>query len=368
MKKILFDLKKEYYFNSLNPLFEEMARDPEYDLWIRAGKDQHRFLGLFLVSNRSRIQEKLLAGGFQVTDKTTGFDGIVCGDALKKPEKYDRVPVFHLDHGVGIKTLRIRNIVRQKNMRYHVFLEGRYWLDYIKSLGWEDRADFHVTGLPKLDPFFRKGFYDGEKLKKELNLDPSRKTILFAPSYKPSCIGEIGESIIELASDYNLIVKLHPYSWGGKYAPHSQHLIYQKLAEKHQGFYLVPKDDFDVYPYLYVSDTLISDTSSVINEFLALGRHGIIYELPQGRLLHSDGMPVLSLDPTEWLKGAFPHVNSPCQLSEAVHKALNPCVEMKEKLEVYRNYFFTGLDGKASLRVKGVIDGILKNNGNSSHE
>jgi CDP-glycerol glycerophosphotransferase (TagB/SpsB family) len=261
---------------------------------------------------------------------------------------------------VGIKTLRIRNIVKQKNMRYHVFLEGRYWLDYIRSLGWEDRADFHVTGLPKLDPLFTEGFYDGKALKKKLNLNPGRKTILFAPSYKPSCIGEIGERIIDLVPEYNLIVKLHPYSWGGKYAPHSQHRIYQRLEKKHEGFFLAPKNDFDVYPYLNISDTVISDTSSVINEFLALGGHGVIYQLDHERLKHSDGMPVLSIDPADWLRGAFPHITSPGQLSEAVKKALAPDEEMRCKLNEYRNYFFTGLDGKASCRVKGIIDGILK--------
>jgi len=33
---------------------------------------------------------------------------------------------------------------------------------------------------------------------------------------------------------------------------------------------------------------------------------------------------------------------------------------MKQKLNEYRNYFFTGLDGKASRRVKKQIDAIMK--------
>lgn len=359
MKKILFDLKKEYYLNSLLPLYRAMADDHRYELWIRSGSDSHRLLWLIPVSNRKRIEKSLTDRGFRVTSETGGFDGVVCGDALKNPERYGGANLFHLDHGVGIKTLRIRNIVRQKSMRYHVFLEGRYWHDYVKSLGWGDRAEFHVTGLPKLDPLFTSGFYDASALKGKLNLDPAKKTILFAPSYKPSCIGEIGESIISLVPRYNLIVKLHPYSWGGKYAPHSQHRIYQKLAEKHPGFCLVPRNDFDVYPYLYISDTIISDTSSVINEFLALGRHGIIYELPYRELNHSDGMPVLSIDPAEWLKGAFPHIDTPEKLSDAVRSALDPTEEMISRLNEYRDYFFTGLDGRASRRVKEVIDSVM---------
>ena len=359
MKKILFDLKKEYYLNSLLPLYRAMSMDSRYDLWIRSGTDSHRFLGVIPVSNRKRIERNLVREGFKVTDDTRGFHGVVCGDALKNPERYDRVPLFHLDHGVGIKTLRIRNIVKQRNRRYHVFLEGNYWFDYVKSLGWENRADFHITGLPKLDPFFRKDSFSTEEIQNRLGLDPGKKTVLFAPSYKPSCIGAIGETILDLISEYNLIVKLHPYSWGGKYAPHSQHRLYQKLAERNRGFCLVHRNDFDVYPYLFVSDTLVSDTSSVINEFLALGRHGVIYQLPYENLNHSDGMPVLSIDPAEWLKGAFPHITEPHQLKTAVKTALNPDQKMREKLQDYRNYFFTGLDGKASERVKKVIDSVL---------
>ncbi len=360
MKKILFDLKKEYYFNSLHPLYRAMADDPEYDLWIRAGKDQHRFLGIFLVSNRSRIEDDLRSRGFQITDRTKGFDAIVCGDALKNPGKYGDVPKFHLDHGVGIKTLRIRNIARQKNARYHVFLEGQYWYDYIKSIGQSEVADFHITGLPKLDPFFQPGYYNNTAFISKLGLDPEKQTVLFAPSYKPSCIDHIGQGILELLSKYNLVVKLHPYSWGGKYAPHSQHRLYQELAEKHSDLFLVPGSEYDIYPYLSIADTLISDTSSVVNEFLALGRHGVIYLLPDSDLRHSDGMPVLSIDPAEWLKGAFPHISCPEDLIEAVELALAPTEKMKIKLGEYREYFFTGLDGNASRRVKEAIDSILK--------
>ncbi|MCD4706755.1 MAG: CDP-glycerol glycerophosphotransferase family protein [Candidatus Sabulitectum sp.] len=363
MKKILFDLKKEYYFNSLHPLYISMSQDPEYDLWVRVGKDQHRFLGVFLISNKSRIEDTLREKGFQVTDKTRGFDAVICGDALKNPAKYDDVPKFHLDHGVGIKTLRIRNIVKQKNTRYHVFLEGQYWYDFIKSIGCGDIADFYVTGLPKLDPFFQSGHFSNEVLMKRLGFDSSKQTVLFAPSYKPSCIEHIGNKIVELLPEYNLLVKLHPYSWGGKYASHSQHRLYQELAEKHRELYLVPSEEYNVYPYLSLADTMISDTSSVLNEFLALGKHGIIYELPYSSLKHSDGMPALSINPVEWLAGAFPHISSPDQLENAVNHALSPTDTMKNKLSEYRNYFFTGLDGKASSRVKEVIDSVLKAKG-----
>lgn len=362
MIKVLFDLKKEYYFNSLYPLYKELANDSDYDLWINVGKDQKRFLGLFLISNKKRVHSELEKQGYKITDIKKGYDLIVCGDALKNVQNYDQnVPKIHLDHGVGIKTLRIRNIAKQKDQNYHVFLEGQYWYDYIKSVGMNSVATFYAdTGIPKLDPFFWPDYYNKPALMQKFNLNPELKTVLFAPSYKPSCIEFVQEKITTLIPNYNLIIKLHPYSWGGKYVSHSQHTFYEKLAKNNAQVLLIDEHDYDIYPYLYIADTLISDTSSVINEFLALGKHGIIYVLPYHELNHSDGMPVLSIDPEKWLEGAFPHMYKPEDLLPAVEEALSPSPKMKEKLSEYRSYFFNGLDGQASRRVKEKVDALVK--------
>lgn len=359
MIKVLFDLKKEYYFNSLYPLYQELSKDKNYDIYFSIGKDQKRYLGLIFVSIKPRIEKWLSKQGYKLTDQTSGFDLVICGDALKNPERYGNAVKIHVDHGVGIKTLRIRNIVKQSNIHYHVFLEGQYWYDYIKSLNWEKKADFYITGIPKLDPLFWSNFYNKDEIISKLGLSKEKKTVLYAPSYKPSCISYIKDNISRLLPRYNLIVKLHPYSWGGKYASHFQHKYYEKLAKKNSSVFLVPEFDFDIYPYLVVADTLISDTSSVVNEFLALGKHGIIYELPFDKLKHSDGMPVLSIDPREWLLGAFPHIRKPEELLSSVELALNPTENMKKKLKYFREYFFTGLDGRSSSRVKRHIDRLL---------
>ena len=71
-------------------------------------------------------------------------------------------------------------------------------------------------------------------------------------------------------------------------------------------------------------------------------------------------MPILSIDPKDWLKGAFPQMHQPEDLLPAVKSALNPTDKMKNKLAKYRDYFFTGLDGKSAMRVKEKIDKIMK--------
>jgi hypothetical protein len=43
------------------------------------------------------------------------------------------------------------------------------------------------------------------------------------------------------------------------------------------------------------------------------------------------------------------------QLMEAVEKALYPTKEHGKKLRSYREYYFTGLDGKSGERAKEII-------------
>jgi hypothetical protein len=71
-------------------------------------------------------------------------------------------------------------------------------------------------------------------------------------------------------------------------------------------------------------------------------------------------MPILSIEPEQWLLGAYPHVNHPEKLLEAVELALHPTAGMYEKLKQYRHYFFTGLDGKSGQRVKAKIDELIR--------
>ncbi len=358
--RVLFDLNMQYHFNSLFPVYKAMEKDEQFDIWFRAGKDPFKILHFIKISRSGKIAEKLRNKGCRLTDETKGFDIVISGDALENPTLFGDCIRLTLDHGVGIKTSRIRNIVAQKDYHYHVVLEGQYWFDYIKSLGWETKATFHKIGMPKLDPLFKKGFYKPKELLADLNLDADKPTVLFAPSYKPTCIDYIGEQIVDLVPEYNLIIKLHPYSWGGRYAPHKHHYFFQKLAKRHKDIYLIPQSDYDIYPYLIAADTIISETSSVIHEFLALGKFGIIFDLPHYKEKHSDGMEILSVKPEQWLLGAYPHFSDANSLLKVVHDALNPTNDMKDKLKYYRDYIFTGLDGNASLRVKKLILDLLK--------
>lgn len=355
-KRILFDLKKEYYFSCFTSILKALATDANFDVAFFVGQNDERRWGMIPVSHRRRIENDLRSRGHCVVGSPSDFDAVVAGDALKNPARYGSPALFVSDHGPGTKTLRIRNIIRQKDRRYTVFVEGQYWMDMIKRFGQEDSADWVLTGVPKLDPLFWDGYYNREKILAGLGLDPSKKTVLFAPSYRPSCIPFVGSAVAAIADRHNLIIKLHPYSWGGKYAPVSQSRTYVKLARRYPKIALVPKQDYDFHPYMFASDTVISDTSSALAICLALGRVGIVADFPYPRMRHSDGWPIVAEEPHEYLKGIFVHLSDRQRLMEAVEEALNPTSQRLKNLMEYRSYYFTGLDGKAGERAKRAIE------------
>ncbi len=356
--KILFEVVQEYYWPAMEHIYNVLAKDDKYDLYLKIGPNHKRFLGIFLFSQKSKIEEKFRQKNFRITDDCSGFDVVICGDTLPQPKKYGKAILCNVDHGPCFKTLRYRNLLKQPDSQYVVFAEGKYRVEKLKEYGLDKKEIVRDVGLPKLDPFFTGG-YKREEIVSRHKLDPEKKIVLYAPTYKPTSIFQVAKTIHNLTDKYNVIVKLHPYSWSGKYAPHSQHRVFERLAEKHNGLCLVSKNIHDIMPYLFAADTMISEASSVINEFLALERCGIIYDLQDEKLKHSDGKPLLEEKTTEWLKDSFVHLSKPEELEAAVKEALFPSEERKKNLKRDKEYIYSYTDGKSSLRVKEVIEELL---------
>jgi CDP-glycerol glycerophosphotransferase (TagB/SpsB family) len=233
-----------------------------------------------------------------------------------------------------------------------------YRVEKFKKYGLDKIEELYDVGLPKLDTFFN-GSYDRNQLLRQYKLDPEKKIILYAPSYKPTSIFDIGEQIVQLSEKYNVIVKLHPYSWSGKYASHAQHRLFEGLMKTYPNFLLVPEEEHNIMPFMYIADTMISDGSSVINEFLALERCGIIYNLRDDVLKHGDGQPLLEDKSSEWLKDSFIHIDAPDELPEAVENALHPTDIRRQHIKKDKEYIFSYTDGTSAKRVKDTVLDLL---------
>ena len=347
-----------YHKAAFDPLIELFLADARYDVFFALDEERVRRFGFLNRPFRPPLLDELKRGGYRFTDRTEGFDVVLAGDTIRNAARYGGAMLCFLNHGTGIKTILYRNLAKSADVRYEIFVEGRYRVDRIRESGAIGKSEVHLVGLPKLDPIFQ-GRYDRAKTLDRWGLDPARETVLFAPTYKPTCIDDVKDAIFEATAGRNLIIKLHHYSWMGKYAPHRQHRVFEERAPRHPHSVLLPMEEYNITPYMAAADTLISEASSTVFDFLALGKTGIVYDLPCDDLKHSDGQPILEEDNRAFLRDAFVHVGSPDALRGAIDRALEPTGAMRAAQDRERAYRFHELDGRASERVKRTMEDLL---------
>jgi hypothetical protein len=358
-KKVLFVVAHQYHRASLDPIYECMRDSGDYDIYFSCTEEKQGRLRFFQKSLRKDMEARFRAEGLKITEDTRGFDVVITGDILRDARPYGDALLCFVNHGTGIKTILYRLLAKHMDTPYVVFVEGEYRERKIEEFGVRGASRVFVVGYPKLDPVFQ-GRLDRSALIRRWGLDPARKTVLFAPTYKPTCLDVVRERILTETTGYNLIIKLHHYSWRGRYAPHWHHTIYEKAVGDFPHARLIPPEEHNILPFIYIADTMLSEASSTIFEFLALGRMGIIFDLDCNRLKHSDGMPILDEDNRTFLEGAFIHIGSPDEIRPAVEQALNPSDRMKADVARYRDRLFYKLDGHASERIVATIDRLIK--------
>jgi len=353
--RVLIHISHLYHWEALEPVYALLRQDPRFQVEVYLEDEPKRRFWFWKQSLKPQAMALLWQEGVEPVEQIGGYDFVLASDVLRAPERFRKAQLGIVNHGTGIKTVFYRLLRKQPpNTRYHLFLEGHYRKQRLQAHGLTDRHEVHVTGYPKLDPFFQRR-YSREQVLERWGLDPSLPTVLYAPSYKPSALEVLGEEIFRATRGYNLIVKLHPFSWTGWYAPHRHHRQMEKWVQRYPHAVLLPFEEYRVMPYVTAADVVVSEVSSTLFEFLAAGKFGVIVDLPFERLRHSDGEPLLDMDNARLFEGAYPHLQEPQELHGALEEALHPSRAMKQALEKHRKRFFYGLDGKAAHRIVAII-------------
>jgi CDP-glycerol glycerophosphotransferase (TagB/SpsB family)/glycosyltransferase involved in cell wall biosynthesis len=131
-----------------------------------------------------------------------------------------------------------------------------------------------ATGMPKLDPVF-SGLHTKSALCSALGLNPSKKIVLYAPTFNLnlSSVFAFADSFHRLDSpDRYVLIKLH-----GSTLPN---LIeqYRRIAKNSRQIIFI--EDNNIAPYIGGADLMISDVSSAFMEFMALNKPVILYDNP----------------------------------------------------------------------------------------
>lgn len=279
--KVLFNLHHLYYLPQYIPVLNEMKENPRFDIYFSAFIDKDKTEYELITKVIRDWKNKFITGS---TEKeriknilNKNFDITIFGKSAHA-EDYcsENTIAVLLYHGIGVKSCYYTDYNPRIDVRY---IEGDYRLKEFARRGID--TELVVTGFPKLDIMAK----DNAALKSKLNLNPDKSTILYAPTFYPSSIEVFGENLAKMTMEYNLIIKLHHFSWVFNKYQHQKELLL-KLAEKYNHVTLMPVEFTNSAELYNLSDVLLTEASSTLFEYLATGNPVIVCDFYHLRWNH----------------------------------------------------------------------------------
>lgn len=356
MISVLFESHHLYYLPNFLPIIREMRRRNEYEIFSSIPysmpiEEKNIFYQTCNDNNISTIVSGNEENRIQ-TIKNKKFDIIVVGN-IGKIEKIaaDNSLTIMVYHGIGLKQTYYNDIIDRINIRA---VESKDRFDILTHQG---HTNLIINGYTKCDPLINND-RSTENLLEQSGLDKNKKTVLYAPSFYPSSIEKIYPELNYFSNEFNLIIKLHNFSWFQKRYVYQSEMM-KSLEKNSTNIYLAKPNDIDVIPFMKVSDLLISDISSTIFEFLPLDRPIIMAECLTIRFKHrilkkrfSRKLDLERYDSVDFVN----RINDPLQLNGLIYH----CIEYPNELSKYRikaikKYLYKN-DGKASSRLVDAIE------------
>lgn len=324
MKAILF-CYNPYAFGILKPLHNQLEAENHSVLWYLRPGLESKFPYKDLVKWTNRIKD--------LADFNS--DAIfVPGNEVPHYLRGVKVQVFHGLAGEKKGHFRIRHY-------FDLYLtQGPYFTEGFLKLK-NKYLDFEVveTGWPKLDLLFSLQDKYVQEKKALLNQYQAQKVILYAPTFSPSLTSApfVIDEIDAIANhpDFMVLIKFHDLM------ANELKQQYQEKFSNHPGVRFASDDN--IIKYLIMSDLMISDTSSVVYEFMLLDKPVVTIRSSSNNIIWNN-----ITDSTSLTKEVF-------QTFEKDAFAL----ERKKIIARYHPY----TDGKSSERMIQAVENYIREHG-----
>ena len=272
-RRVLVDLRTPVCAAVLAPVYDELARRDDVTVGF--------------TSEYPERTRHLMAGGAFVSHAQAEwrrFDLYMNADPWAAPRLRRCAARVNFFHGVAGKYDLDNPAGLPMGFEYYdrvAFINRDRMTRYLEA-GIVTPAQARLVGYPKLDRL-ASGAIDGAAVRAALGLDPSRPTILYAPTYSPaSSLHLAGEALVAALADagLNVVVKLHDrsldrdrrYSGGVDWRARMQ-----ALERPGQVRYV---EEPDASPSLAAADLMVTDHSSIGFEFLTLDRPLVVFDAP----------------------------------------------------------------------------------------
>jgi len=315
--------KNPYAFGILKPLNDELINRGHKVLWYIPKE----ILDKFPFKNECKFTSDIQ----DIYDFTSDVI-YVPGNEVPHYLRGVKVQIFHGLAGEKKGHFRIRKY-------FDLYLtQGPYFTNRFNDLAAKFK-DFEVieTGWPKLDQLFNEQEKYITEKKDLLKKHNAKRLVLYAPTFSPSLTSaiQLKDEIFKLVNDENLLlIKFHDLM--------NKNCIedYKQVCKNFKNIEIV--NDNNIIKYLIQADIMISDTSSVVYEFLLLDK------------------PVITLNSNS-KNIKWKDIHSPTELLPAFNFAIEKD-EMKEERQWIIDNYHPYTDGKSSKRMIDVLEKYIQEN------
>ena len=262
---VYFDVQELYYLPQYLPVYNKLRASQAFDCTFIFHKGKFNSVIKKIINDKQLqslwVENKDEALDIYLKEKP---DWIFLGNTFPSLDLiHKHSKTAQLGHGVGPKKSYYSKSDTSTTVR---FVESEYRLKRLSEMYPKDK--FENVGFCKMDPIIN-GEEKGINFSK-LNLDSSKKTILYAPTFYPSSIEKFALDFPESFNDFNIIIKPHFFSMSKKKYKGQRKLI--NHWSSFENVYVAKVEDYNLAPFLYSCDLMISDASSAIIEFSALNK------------------------------------------------------------------------------------------------
>jgi hypothetical protein len=317
VKRILFTGYAPVHFVCFRPIYERLRRLPDVAVFVSGGQDKESQDGVAPVSARElyrpfRIPPRQVLSLDAM--RRQRFDMVFCAhvSGYFPRDDQERVQIFH---GLSFRNMAVRRDVLVYD---HLFITGPYMQRAFQEQQLVRRGDPRLVpiGFPKVDRLV-DGTLDRRTLLRRLGLSGRRPVLLYAPTgQRGNSLETQGEEVLRrlrATGRYDILIKLHDHprddsvDWARQLRP---------LLDAHTKLVR----DFDIVPYLFIADLLISDASSVSSEYSLLDRPMVFLDVPDMiRAMRAKGRAV---DLDTWGRKGGVTVRWPDEAVDAVRDSL----------------------------------------------
>ncbi|HEY6060761.1 MAG TPA: CDP-glycerol glycerophosphotransferase family protein [Gemmatimonadales bacterium] len=339
MTRLLFTGYAPVHFVCFQPVYQRLRRLPGVEVFLSGGREP----GLGSEGDGlGPLTARELYRPFRVPAKRVleldamrrqRFDMVFCAHVSGYFPREDRgrVQIFH---GLSFRNMAVRRDVLVYD---HLFITGPYMQRTFQDQQLLRPGDPRLVpiGFPKVDRLV-DGSLDRGAIVRRLGLSSRRPILLYAPTgQRGNSLETLGEEVIRrlrATGRYDILIKLHDHprdttvDWSARLRPMLD--AHTKLVR-----------DFDIVPYLFVADLLISDASSVSSEYSLVDRPMVFLDVPD--MIAAIRAKGRAVDLDTWGRKAGTTVRWPDEAVDAVRESLaHPRRLSDVRREMARDLFY----------------------------